>query len=93
MGVKLLKLFPIGTLGIDYFKAIFGPLDHMKFMCNGGMDADNSRELVQAGAVAVGMAGWLSGDGTWPESRLRSRARILVNAIATARGEPETREA
>ena len=47
----------------------------------------NARELMQAGAVAVGMGGWLVGDGTWGKSRLRSRARILVNAVDGARRE------
>lgn len=87
MGVKLLKLFPVGTLGIDYFKAMFGPLNHMKFMCNGGMNDENAREFIQAGAIAAGMAGWLTGDSTWSDSRLRSRARILLNAVASAREE------
>lgn len=86
MGVKLLKLFPIGALGVDYFKAMFGPLNHLKVTCNGAMNADNAREFVQAGAIAAGMSGWLTGDGTWTDSRLRSRARILVNAIASAQG-------
>ena len=85
MGVPLLKLFPIGALGLDYFRALFGPLGHMRFMCNGGMNDQNARELLQAGAVAVGMAGWLVGDGTWGRSRLRSRARILVNAVSSGR--------
>jgi len=93
MGVKLLKLFPIGALGIGYFKAMFGPLKHMKFMCNGAMHADNAHDFIQAGAVAVGMSSWLTGDGTWNASRLRSRARILVNAVATGRGEAPVREA
>ena len=87
MGVKMLKLFPIGALGVDYFKAMFGPLNHLKVTCNGAMDADNAREFIQAGAIAAGMGGWLTGDGTWNDSRLRSRARILVNAIASAHGE------
>ena len=86
MGVKLLKLFPIGALGIDYFKAMFGPLRHMNFMCNGAMDDQNAREFLRAGAVACGMGGWLVGDGGWSRSRLRSRARILVNAAQAARG-------
>lgn len=85
MGVKLLKLFPIGALGIDYFKAMFGPLNHMTFMCNGAVDDQNSREFIAAGAVAIGMGGWLVGDGTWSDSKLRSRARILVNAVESAR--------
>jgi 2-dehydro-3-deoxyphosphogluconate aldolase/(4S)-4-hydroxy-2-oxoglutarate aldolase len=85
MGVKILKFFPIGALGMDYFKAVYGPLNHMKFMCNGGMNDENAREFIQAGATAAGMAGWLTGDGTWSDSRIRSRARILVNAVASAR--------
>ena len=86
MGVKLLKLFPIGALGIDYFTALFGPLKHMTFMCNGAMNDQNAREFLQAGAVACGMGGWLVGDGSWSKSRLRSRAGILVNAARSARG-------
>ncbi len=85
MGVKLLKLFPIGALGIAYFSAIFGPLKHMTFMCNGAMDDHNAREFIQAGAVACGMGGWLVGDGSWSKSQLRSRARILVNAVQSTR--------
>ena len=79
MGVPLLKLFPIGALGIEYFRAIFGPLNHMTFMCNGAMDDQNAREFLLAGAVACGMGGWLVGDGSWSKSKLRSRAHILVN--------------
>ena len=86
MGVKLLKLFPIGALGIDYFTAIFAPLKHMTFMCNGAINDQNARDFLQAGAVACGMGGWLVGDGTWSKSKLRSRARILVNAVRSARG-------
>ncbi len=86
MGVPLLKLFPIGALGVDYFTAMFGPLKHMTFICNGAMDDQNAREFIQAGAVACGMGGWLVGDGTWSKSRLRSRARILVNAVRSAKG-------
>jgi len=86
MGVKLLKLFPIGALGLDYFKAIYGPLSHMQFMMNGAMNAENGAQFLQAGAMALGMAGWLTGDGTWTESRLRSRAHLIMNAVQAARG-------
>lgn len=93
MGVSLLKLFPIGALGLDYFKALFGPLNHMRFMCNGGLTDQNAREFITAGAVAVGMGSWLTGDGTWTPSRLRSRARLLRTTVDSARtGQPPTRE-
>jgi 2-dehydro-3-deoxyphosphogluconate aldolase/(4S)-4-hydroxy-2-oxoglutarate aldolase len=93
MGVKLLKLFPIGVLGLDYFKALFGPLNHLNIMCNGGMDADNAHELIKAGAVAVGMAGWLTGNGKpLADETLRHRAELLTNAVKSAKsGEPVQR--
>lgn len=86
MGVQLLKIFPIGSLGLDYFKAIMGPLNYLKFMCNGGMTADNSVDFLKAGAVACGMAGWLTGNGSTPESLLRSRAEAMRQAVQLAYG-------
>jgi 2-dehydro-3-deoxyphosphogluconate aldolase / (4S)-4-hydroxy-2-oxoglutarate aldolase len=88
MGVKLLKLFPIGVLGEQYFRALFGPLDHMKFMCNGGITAENAAGFLKAGAVALGMAGWLTGDGYTPIETIRARARQLKTAVDAARGVP-----
>lgn len=89
LDVHLLKLFPIGAIGVNYFKAMFGPLNHMRYMCNGAMTASNAHDFVSAGAVAAGMGSWLTGDGTWSTSRLQSRARMLKNAITLARLEEE----
>lgn len=86
MGVKLLKLFPIGALGVPYFKAMFGPLNHMRFMCNGAINAENTRQFIEAGAVACGIGSWLVGDGTLPEESLRVRAKQIKAAINAARG-------
>ena len=88
MGVELLKVFPIGALGLDYFKAMFGPLNHMKFMCNGGMHAENVRQFLSAGAVACGMASWLTGSGTLDQDVIKNRAKQLRDAVNEARGIP-----
>lgn len=85
MGVQLLKLFPIGALGLDYFKAMFAPLNHMRFMCNGAVDGDNIPQFMKAGAVAAGMGGWLTGDGNMPEALMRSRAQALRGGISGVR--------
>lgn len=84
-GAQLLKLFPIGPLGMDYFKAIRGPFDDVKFMCNGGISVENLGAFLKAGAVACGVAGWLTGDGTWPLDKIRERAIQLRDAVSTAR--------
>jgi hypothetical protein len=39
------------------------------------------------------MGGWLTGDGTWTDSKLRSRAHVLKNAVAAGRGLPTIEEA
>jgi len=78
IGCEILKLFPIGVLGVDYFKSVFGPLDHMQFMCNGGVNAENAHAFLKAGALACGLAGWLTGDGTTSLDIIRNRARQLL---------------
>lgn len=93
MGVKLLKLFPIGVLGVEYFKNIFAPLNHMKFMCNGAVDADNIHQLIKAGAVMAGMGGWLTGGGkALSDEMLHHRAELIRNAVDSAKsGQPMSR--
>jgi len=85
MAVKLLKIFPIGSLGLDYFKAVRGPLDDVKFLCNGGTNDVTVREFMKAGAVACGMASWLTGDGSVPLDTIRQRARKLVEIVEEVR--------
>jgi 2-dehydro-3-deoxyphosphogluconate aldolase / (4S)-4-hydroxy-2-oxoglutarate aldolase len=84
-GAKLIKIFPIGALGVDYFKAVRGPLDHIAFCCNGGMDDTNVGGFIKAGAAACGMAGWLTGDGTMPLETIARRAQTLRDIVDAAR--------
>lgn len=85
LGVKLLKIFPVGNLGVDYFASVRGPLDHIKFICNGGMTGENAPQFIKAGAVAAGMAAWVTGDGTWPLDTIRQRAKIIRDGIDAVR--------
>jgi 2-dehydro-3-deoxyphosphogluconate aldolase/(4S)-4-hydroxy-2-oxoglutarate aldolase len=85
MGVKMLKIFPIGPLGTAYFKSLRGPLDHMKFMANGGINPDTTREYIAAGATCCGASSWLTGKGDWSIARIRDRARQLVAAVKAGR--------
>jgi 2-keto-3-deoxy-6-phosphogluconate aldolase len=63
----------------------------MQFMCNGAMNERNTVEFLRAGAIAVGMGNWLTGDGTWSAEQIRQRARVLKEAIRTARDPQTTR--
>jgi len=84
MGVKFVKLFPLGPLGVDYLKTIMGPLSHIKIMANGGINPETTRSFLRAGAFAVGAAEYLVGDGTMQQSLIFERAHILKGAADEA---------
>lgn len=93
-GAKLLKIFPVGNLGVEYFKSVRGPLNHIDFMCNGGMSDENAGEFIKAGAVACGMAGWLTGDGSMLLETIERRAHLLREIVDNQRaGTPNTLKA
>ncbi len=54
-GADFVKLFPIGTLGKDYLKAIKAPLSNVRFLAVGGVDVNNAKEYMTAGAVGIGI--------------------------------------
>lgn len=84
-GAPLLKVFPVGPLGVEYFKALRGPLNQVPMMANGGTTDANIGDFMRAGAAACGMGSWLTGDGTWPPDEIASRARRLVELVVSAR--------
>lgn len=55
---SLIKLFPIQHLGgAAYLRAILAAMPTGKFIPTGGIDAENAKEHLDAGAVAVGAGG------------------------------------
>lgn len=59
-GAKIVKLFPGGTIGKDFIKAIHGPIPDVDLMPSGGVSASNVKEWRDAGACAVGIGSALS---------------------------------
>ena len=54
-GADIIKLFPAGELGAGYIKALCAPLNHIPFMADGGITAENAADFIRAGAVGVGV--------------------------------------
>lgn len=54
-GADIIKIFPAGVLGPEYFKDIAGPLSHIPLMPTGGVKLDNIQAYFENGAVAVGL--------------------------------------
>lgn len=54
-GAKMVKIFPIRSLGPDYLKDIKGPLPFIMTMVVGGISIDNISKYLKAGACSAGI--------------------------------------
>ncbi|KOY18426.1 bifunctional 4-hydroxy-2-oxoglutarate aldolase/2-dehydro-3-deoxy-phosphogluconate aldolase [Paenibacillus xylanivorans] len=54
-GAKVVKLFPMASLGIPYLREIKAPLNHIPLLVTGGATLDNIADYYTAGAAAVGL--------------------------------------
>lgn len=52
-GTTAVKLFPAGLGGPRYLRDLRGPFPHVDFVPSGGINEDNARSFLAAGAIAV----------------------------------------
>ncbi|MBR3822707.1 MAG: bifunctional 4-hydroxy-2-oxoglutarate aldolase/2-dehydro-3-deoxy-phosphogluconate aldolase [Kiritimatiellae bacterium] len=83
-GASFVKLFPAGSLGPGYVKAVRAPLSHIPFLAVGGVSAANAADFMRAGCVGVGVGGNLTNkewivEGAW--DRIAEAARELVESV------------
>jgi len=79
-GASAVKLFPAAAVGPGYLKQIAGPFPSIPIVPTGGVSAGTAGDWIAAGAVAVGMGGWLIGDGD--PAGVTERARLVSAAVA-----------
>ena len=85
-GASFVKIFPAGSLGPGYVKALRAPLSHIPFLAVGGISSDNVADFMRAGCVGAGVGGnlsnreWISA-GAW--DRIADEARKLVERSKT----------
>ncbi|MEX2460428.1 MAG: bifunctional 4-hydroxy-2-oxoglutarate aldolase/2-dehydro-3-deoxy-phosphogluconate aldolase [Paenibacillaceae bacterium] len=80
-GAKAVKVFPMGSLGVNYLKEIRAPLNHIPMIATGGVNLHNILEFLDAGAIAVGLGSNLVDvksvqDGDFATIELRARAYV-----------------
>lgn len=69
-GANAVKVFPAGTLGPGYIKAVRAPLSHIPLMAVGGVNEKNAADFFAAGCVGIGVGGnlvnkeWIAA-GAW----------------------------
>jgi 2-dehydro-3-deoxyphosphogluconate aldolase/(4S)-4-hydroxy-2-oxoglutarate aldolase len=59
-GIEWLKIFPAGSFGPAYLRALRAPFPEVRFVPTGGIAIEDVPSYRQAGASAVGLAGALS---------------------------------
>ncbi|MBF2080561.1 MAG: bifunctional 4-hydroxy-2-oxoglutarate aldolase/2-dehydro-3-deoxy-phosphogluconate aldolase [Synechococcales cyanobacterium T60_A2020_003] len=59
-GATCVKVFPANVVGgAEYLKSLQGPLGHIPLIPTGGITLENATKYLQAGAIALGLAGSL----------------------------------
>lgn len=80
-------MFPAGSLGPGYVKAVRAPLSHVPMLAVGGVNEANAGDFIRAGCVGVGVGGnlvnrqWIE-NGEW--DRITELARAYVRAVREA---------
>ncbi len=53
----IIKVFPAGSMGVGYFKALTGPFSEAQLMPVGGVNLDNISQWFEAGACGAAVSG------------------------------------
>ena len=83
-GADAVKVFPTGSLGPGYIKAVRAPLGHIPLMAVGGVNEKNAAEYMKAGCVGIGAGGnlvnrdWIE-NGEW--DKVTALAREFMKAV------------
>lgn len=88
LGAEMVKIFPAGSIGADFFRELRGPLPYIKTMAVGGVNADNAGGFIKAGAAAIGAGSQLIdreavGRGDW--AAVKAKAAVMVKAVYEAK--------
>jgi 2-dehydro-3-deoxyphosphogluconate aldolase/(4S)-4-hydroxy-2-oxoglutarate aldolase len=82
-GAAGIKLFPASVTGPTFIRELHGPFPEIPVVPTGGVSVDTAASLIIAGAVAVGIGGWLTGDGD--PAGIAERGRRVMGVIRAAR--------
>ena len=82
-GADFIKLFPAGSLGPDYLKAIRAPLSHLHFVATGGVNEKTMPIYLKAGASGFGVGGNLT-NKEWIDAGEFNKITELAKAYVLA---------
>ena len=77
-----MKLFPASVVGPGFVREMRGPLPEIPLIPTGGVTIETGPSFIAAGAIAVGIGSWLTGDGD--PVAIAERGARLVDALGAA---------
>lgn len=85
-GADIIKLFPAGSCSPQTLSAFRAPLPQVNIMPTGGINAQNAKQWIAAGAVALGIGGDLvAGAKTGDFAQITRKASEYLTLVAEAR--------
>ena len=81
-GATAVKVFPASAVGPSFVREFMGPFRDIPLIPTGGVTIDTAPTFIAAGAIAVGLGSWLTGDGE-PEGIAERSARLVEVLAAT----------
>jgi 2-dehydro-3-deoxyphosphogluconate aldolase/(4S)-4-hydroxy-2-oxoglutarate aldolase len=87
-GADVIKVFPVSQVGPGYLTSLLGPLPWVRLVPTGGVDHENARAYIRAGAYALGVGGALVSRTAIAEERydkLTEAAEVILREVRGAR--------
>ena len=81
-GASFAKVFPSGTLGINYLKAIKSPISHIPMLAVGGVELDNVAEFMEIGLAGVGVGSSLVNKTLINEGRFNELTELAKKFVS-----------
>ena len=82
-GAHFVKIFPAGSFGAKYIKAVRAPLKHIPMLAVGGIERDEMKDYLAAGVCGFGMGSQLL-PKKFVESQSYDRLRLHVQSFVEA---------
>lgn len=87
-GADIVKIFPAGVGGHQFFKDLKGPFPYIEIMPTGAVNRETTPKFIKAGACAVGVGGELAGKSlitTKDFATITKNARDFIAIVQEAR--------
>jgi 2-dehydro-3-deoxyphosphogluconate aldolase/(4S)-4-hydroxy-2-oxoglutarate aldolase len=87
-GADMIKIFPIRALGAPFIRDLLAPLPHLRIVPTGGINLENARSFIDAGALAVGIGREIISPELVTRGDWEALQQCAARAVASVSGAP-----